>query len=350
MNAHQGRQRFSAALLGPFLLAGLAAGPAACSPPCKDGTVFVTVTFDQTTAAADTLVVTIASDEKSIDQTITRSPGKLSDSFTIEFSAGYPRGATIRVSVVATLSGANLASGGGQIALANACETLDIALGSPTSEDGGVLPPDAGCAAPCNPPHAVGACIDGACTIASCDNGWDDCNGLVDDGCEAQTSKDVAHCGDCGTSCSDAERCFIGACGDPEWANWPVPLVSSPTSSYVLATETVTSKDTGLVWQRLPSGTTPNWTGANDYCAGLTLAGASDWRLPTAIELGTLVDFTQKDPSINRTAFPSTPPEYFWTVTPADGQAGSAWRVNFFFGGTSTANTDTDTAWVRCVR
>jgi hypothetical protein len=47
---------------------------------------------------------------------------------------------------------------------------------------------------------------------------------------------------------------------------------------------TVTDKNTGLMWQKATAGHM-NWNGAMNYASGLSLAGHSDWRLPTKEEL-----------------------------------------------------------------
>ncbi len=73
---------------------------------------------------------------------------------------------------------------------------------------------------------------------------------------------------------------------------------------------TVTDLDTGLMWTQLPA-TARTWEQALTYAEGLTLAGASDWRLPNIQELQTLTDYTLATataatgvkPSINRTVF-----------------------------------------------
>ena len=86
---------------------------------------------------------------------------------------------------------------------------------------------------------------------------------------------------------------------------------------------------------------------ANTYCAGLSLGG-SGWRLPTLTELESIVD-TAYRPTIDPTAFPSTPADWFWTSSPYVGSSGFGWIVYFNYG--SSAYDDTaSTNRVRCVR
>ena len=44
---------------------------------------------------------------------------------------------------------------------------------------------------------------------------------------------------------------------------------------------TVTDNVTGLMWQQAVPTATYSWAGAVTYCSTLTLAGHSDWRLPS---------------------------------------------------------------------
>ena len=67
------------------------------------------------------------------------------------------------------------------------------------------------CGGTCEPERGVGSCQTGACVITECDPGFDDCNGKVDDGCEAALDTD-ADCGKCDNSCQDGKACMNGGC------------------------------------------------------------------------------------------------------------------------------------------
>jgi formylglycine-generating enzyme required for sulfatase activity len=111
---------------------------------------------------------------------------------------------------------------------------------------------------------------------------------------------------------------------------------------------TVTDRITSLMWQQTPPTATHLWNDAVDYCAKLSLAGLDDWRLPTSIELVSIVDYGQRSPSINGTYFPSTPKGFFWSSTQKVGSTNYPLAVNFIDGNVNT--NDTDTGYVRCVR
>ncbi|MFI3187371.1 MAG: DUF1566 domain-containing protein [Methylococcaceae bacterium] len=105
---------------------------------------------------------------------------------------------------------------------------------------------------------------------------------------------------------------------------------------------TVTHKRTGLVWQRCSVGQT--WTGSScsgsadtytyDEAIALTdsFAGRSDWRVPNANELASLVKYDASYPAINSTLFPNTPTNAFWSSSPDVGNTNYAWYVYFYNG------------------
>lgn len=75
------------------------------------------------------------------------------------------------------------------------------------------------CGASCAPANATPACVSGACAIAACNPGWDDCDAISLNGCETSLST-IESCGACGTICAPAHAtaacpsgaCAVGAC------------------------------------------------------------------------------------------------------------------------------------------
>lgn len=106
---------------------------------------------------------------------------------------------------------------------------------------------------------------------------------------------------------------------------------------------TVTDRATGLMWQQADSGKAMNWEQALAYAAVFKLAGYSDWRLPNAKELQSIVDYTRAPAVTNSAAinpvFHVTKTgdgdyPYFWTSTthvggPPDQQGGAAVYIAF---------------------
>jgi hypothetical protein len=68
--------------------------------------------------------------------------------------------------------------------------------------------------------HADGVCQGGTCRVAACQGAWRDCNGLAEDGCEADTATSLDHCLACGNRCGGENAmatctptgCQVGGC------------------------------------------------------------------------------------------------------------------------------------------
>lgn len=124
-----------------------------------------------------------------------------------------------------------------------------------------------------------------------------------------------------------------------------------PAPSYTdNGNQTVTDNNTGLVWMKSDDGTTRAWQAAIDYCDGLSLAGQSDWRLPTCLELESIVDYS-RNLSINP-VFSCQSYNFwlfYWSATTGAGNPDSAWGVNFDLGWAGWDNK-TNSQRVRCVR
>jgi hypothetical protein len=159
------------------------------------------------------------------------------------------------------------------------------------------------------------------------------------------------------------------ACGQ-EWIALtqtcdPEIQASAPSARFRQnAAGTATDRQTGKTWMRCTLG--QKWTGA--VCSGSPLkiswAGAfdavdefnrrggygdhADWRLPTLMELASLVEHRCHDPAINLEIFPATPVTGFWSASP-HASPDHAMLIHFKYGGQYMGNKSQDWA-LRLVR
>lgn len=117
---------------------------------------------------------------------------------------------------------------------------------------------------------------------------------------------------------------------------------------YELRPEVVRDVVTGLEWQRETPTERYDWWAARSYCAELELGGLRDWRLPSRIEMVSIIDFGRLDPVIDLEAFPDTPSEFYWTASPVPFLA-FAYGIRFELGFIYDHDPST-TGRVRCVR
>jgi hypothetical protein len=119
-------------------------------------------------------------------------------------------------------------------------------------------------------------------------------------------------------------------------------------ASYTTNTDgTVADNVSGLVWQGAVDPGDYTQARAGTSCANL--GGA--WRLPTRLELVSLVDFTVAYPglTINSKYFPNTPAASFWTSSATAGASEYAWIVGFD-SGVASVDSVASTHDVRCVQ
>jgi hypothetical protein len=141
-------------------------------------------------------------------------------------------------------------------------------------------------------------------------------------------------------------------------APFPMPNAASSglpnPQDYETKGNLVVDRVTGLWWQQTVD-TGPGefggfvWQDAVDHCRDLEVDGYDDFRLPTRLELVTIVDPSRTDPAIDSDAFPDTPSEAFWTASPVATDPEQVFHLNFLFGDTST-NSRVNEQAVRCVR
>jgi hypothetical protein len=139
------------------------------------------------------------------------------------------------------------------------------------------------------------------------------------------------------------------------WAAWimPNPVTSglpNPASYEPSASgNRVTDRVTGLVWQRHVDDRTFTWEGAKQYCSCLVVDGTDGWRLPSRIELVSLVDWTLTNPSIDSRAFPETSNENFWAASAVTINPGLAY-LSYFSNGHTTYGDFAYEYRARCVQ
>jgi formylglycine-generating enzyme required for sulfatase activity len=103
---------------------------------------------------------------------------------------------------------------------------------------------------------------------------------------------------------------------------------------------TVLDNITGLMWQQIDGGEM-TIEKAFIYCDTLTLAGYSDWRLPTGLESFSILNHDKLNPAIDITYFPKTTAEYWWTNEVRVDDATKVWATNA--GGGIGAHPKTET-------
>lgn len=120
---------------------------------------------------------------------------------------------------------------------------------------------------------------------------------------------------------------------------------------------TVLDGATLLEWEQTASnGSGMTWQEALSHCQNLDLGGHQDWRLPNVVELSTVIDETEANPSINTTYFADFVSTVYWTATTDPSHTTSAYVVYFNNfdsvmgrGGVGT-QTKTGAAFVVCTR
>jgi len=94
--------------------------------------------------------------------------------------------------------------------------------------------------------------------------------------------------------------------------------------------DTVSDLATGLMWQKADDGTGRDWQEALSYAENLELASHSDWRLPNAKELQSIVDYTR---SPQTTSSPAIDPVF--ETTEINDPEGNAGQYPYFWSGTT---------------
>ncbi len=108
---------------------------------------------------------------------------------------------------------------------------------------------------------------------------------------------------------------------------------------------TITDEATGLTWMKADSGKGMDWPTALEYAEDMEFAGHSDWRLPNAKELQSIIDYTRSpdttgsaaiDPIFDATEFKNEGGEkdfaHYWSSSTHIGARSTDTAVYFAFG------------------
>ncbi len=159
------------------------------------------------------------------------------------------------------------------------------------------------------------------------------------------------------TTCYDGAGSIITCAGTKQDGDLQKGVARSYTDN---GNGTISDNATGLMWQKCDVGlsgndcltgtaTLMNFATATSTCAGLSLGGFSNWRIPNVKELWTIVDYGTFNPSINVTYFPNTPYDWgTWSSTVFRLQR-SSYLVDFSDGVNSWTGFSF-TRYLRCVR
>lgn len=152
-------------------------------------------------------------------------------------------------------------------------------------------------------------------------------------------------------SCSSAEAVAHSGAGKQDGMLTSVNPMSYRTVGSYSREECIKDNVTGLIWEGKTAsgpraGSNVNHTNRGDSSVGdasayvnavndASLCGANDWRLPTAGELQTLVDYGRPHPgpTIDTTWFTHTVSASYWSSSGNVGGTDGAWTVNFQTGG-----------------
>lgn len=142
-----------------------------------------------------------------------------------------------------------------------------------------------------------------------------------------------------------------------------VAPIDRSISEFISFSGAVIDETTGLAWQKTADGELKTWREAYEYCRSIRLVNQNHWRLPTLVELYSILNLSSEAPAINESVFLNT--KYveaewgYWTSTrdlsvPTTSTAIKFFTVHFRRGRVDSLN-DNDTpafagkSYARCV-
>jgi hypothetical protein len=150
--------------------------------------------------------------------------------------------------------------------------------------------------------------------------------------------------------------CVPTQCGTHSWACWPMPNaprsgLPNPASYTDLGDNTIRDNVTCLIWDKIPATNVAyTWSDSKLRCTGNPLHDGVGWRVPTRIELMSLVDYSKCNPAVDKTFFPqnlSNPP--YWTASAMSAIANFGYLIKFYDGVVNYAD-QASMYFAQCVR
>jgi hypothetical protein len=140
---------------------------------------------------------------------------------------------------------------------------------------------------------------------------------------------------------------------------YKIGLEINYSSSQYIVTDYVTN----LMWQRVSKEEWNDrknyitWYEAKEYCEELSLGGYEDWRLPSIVELRSIVDRSKDNPTLdpifyeknNNNSFNKLNSNYFWSNTPLAPGISNVWGIDFKDGSEYWRRKEDQYA-VKCIR
>jgi hypothetical protein len=118
--------------------------------------------------------------------------------------------------------------------------------------------------------------------------------------------------------------------------------------------EAVLDTETHLIWERTPSAAETAWANASLRCALASTGGRLGWRLPSFLELMTLVEPAPLA-AASKPRLPSGHPfqgvraDFYWTTSSQDTEPTNAYAIDFLRGDVMSQRKNRAHAWW-CVR
>ena len=157
---------------------------------------------------------------------------------------------------------------------------------------------------------------------------------------------------------------FVGSAAAMELESWDkkIPLASDRFKvKSAFNNAAVLDKETGLVWEKAPGDTDGDldvdaddklmWAGARLYCVDKNVGGRKGWRLPSVVELASLVDPANSNPALpTGHPFINIQSAAYWSASTLASDPTLAWVVFFNNGSVGFGNKTLTDSFVWCVR